>query len=166
MCVVYDQHRGQTSMSFPTHFAEITVYSFNHIFRNIFFQLGVWRVPLQDVSVCALAELYGFDIYPGRHLHGAILCHCPSHNLQTDSDCGTFEGKLQGTSTRIRLCVIRFYWLRNKWMTKMSIVMKCIKFQKGKAQLPELNESLESTWMIIAWVTSVRTFSNGWQNIK
>lgn len=35
--MVHDQCRGRTSMSFPTHFADITVCSFNHIFWNIFF---------------------------------------------------------------------------------------------------------------------------------
>lgn len=59
------------------------------------FQLGIWGVPLSDVSVCSLAELHSLDIHLGGYLHGEVLCHRPSNNVQADFDSGTSEGKYQ-----------------------------------------------------------------------
>lgn len=47
-------------------------------------QLGVWRVSLQNVSICSCAQLHSFHFYSDDHLHGEIFCDHLSDYLQTD----------------------------------------------------------------------------------
>lgn len=49
-------------------------------------QLGVRRVPLQDVSIRARAQLHRLDIHPHDNLHGTILRNHISNYVQADTD--------------------------------------------------------------------------------
>lgn len=50
------------------------------------FQLGLWRILVQNVPVCARAQLYRIHIYSNDHLYGAIFCDYLSDYVQADTD--------------------------------------------------------------------------------
>lgn len=47
----------------------------------ISFQLGLWGIFVQNVPVCARAQLHRIHIYSNDHLHGTISCDYLSNNV-------------------------------------------------------------------------------------
>lgn len=74
-----------------------------HLFCLIFsFQLGVWRISLQNVPVCTFTELHGLHIYISCYMYGKIFRNYPSNYLQTDFNTKKIKGKSNIELTKIK----------------------------------------------------------------
>lgn len=57
--------------------------------------MGVRRISMQNVSICARAQLHRFNIHFDGDLCWTVLCNYLSDNLQADTNTYTTAGKYE-----------------------------------------------------------------------